>query len=278
MLIAVASGKGGVGKTTVAVNIARVFSQAVQLLDCDVEEPNAHLFLRAKKEKQQSVFIPIPIVDKKLCNACGECARFCQFNAIVSLETAPLIFPELCRGCGGCVLLCPKRALSEEKNHIGEVEILQDGNITLTKGLLDVGKPLVPPLIRAVRKNYNSDSIAVIDSPPGTSCSMIAAVSGVDFVLLVTEPTAFGLNDLMLAVDVIRELNIPFGVVINRAGVGDSRVENFCKTQGISVLALIPDDRRIAEVYARGGLVVDDLPEYRGLFVKLKEVILERRN
>jgi MinD superfamily P-loop ATPase len=239
MILAVASGKGGTGKTTVSVNLARVYGAEVQLVDCDVEEPNAHLFLDGVVRNAEVVAIPVPQVNESLCNACGECGRFCEYHAIVSFET------------------------------------LEAGPITLVQGRLDVGAPLAPPLIRAVKARLRNDVPSIIDAPPGTSCPVIATIRGADFVLLVTEPTPFGLHDLTLAVDMVRELGIPCGVVVNRAGIGDNRVHSFCKESDVPILAEIPDDRRIAEAYSRGKLVVDALPEYRRPFDTLLKALFE---
>lgn len=269
MRIAVASGKGGTGKTTVSVNLARTIGAGVLLLDCDVEEPNAHLFLRGRETGRDIVSIPIPEVDESLCNGCGECGRFCRYHAIASFGSAPLVFPELCHGCGGCTLVCPRGAIRETGRSIGVVETLVWDGITLIQGKLDIGVAMAPPLVRAVKARVDTTSTVVLDAPPGTSCPVIATLRGSDFVVLVTEPTPFGLHDLRLAVDMVREIAIPFGVVVNRWGVGDDRVHRFCLEQNIPVLLELPDDRRIAEVYSRGELVVDALPEYGSHFATL---------
>lgn len=269
MKIAIASGKGGTGKTTLSVNLARTLGVPVQLLDCDVEEPNAHLFLKGNKLKEEVVTIPVPQVDEALCNGCGECGKFCKYHAIVTFGTAPLIFPELCHGCGGCAMVCPTKAIQEVGRRIGVIETTKLDNITLISGRLDVGVAMAPPLIRAVRERLQSDIPAILDAPPGTSCPVIAAIRDTDMVLLVTEPTPFGLNDLSLAVEMVKELKVPFGVIVNRMGSGDERVHYYCEKKGIPILLEIPDDRRIAESYSRGILMVDALPEYQGLFHSL---------
>jgi MinD superfamily P-loop ATPase len=275
MILAVASGKGGTGKTTVSVNLARVFGAGLQLLDCDVEEPNAHLFLGAVTTASDVVAIPVPEVDGSLCDGCGECGSFCQYNAIVSFGTAPLIFPEMCHGCGGCEKVCPRKAIHEVERRIGVVETAQTGNITLIQGRLDVGVAMAPPLIRAVKARLRKGVPAILDAPPGTSCPVITTVRDADFVLLVTEPTPFGLHDLRLAVDMVRQLRIPFGVVVNRVGIGDDRVHRYCAAEDIPVVLDIPDDRRIAEAYSRGKIIVEALPEYNRLFEGLSEMLTE---
>ncbi len=274
MILAIASGKGGTGKTTVAVNTARALGSEVLLLDCDVEEPNAHLFLPGRVSSADAVSIPVPQVDESLCDGCGECGSFCEYHAIVSFGTLPLVFPEMCHGCGGCTMVCPPKAIRETDRRIGVIETIQSGNITLIQGRLDVGVAMAPPLIRAVKARLEDGRPAILDAPPGTSCPVIAAIRDVDHVVLVTEPTPFGLHDLKLAVETVRELGIPFGVVINRVGIGDERVHVYCKEENIPVLLEIPDDRRIAEAYSRGELIVDALPEYRELFLDLMRNIM----
>ena len=275
MILAIASGKGGTGKTTLAVNLARAFDRPLQLLDCDVEEPNAHLFLPGAADAEDIVTIAVPEVDEPLCDGCGECGRFCAYHAIVSFGARPLVFPEMCHGCGGCMRVCPKGAIREIPRRIGVIERKQAGNIALVTGRLDVGSAMAPPLIRAVKDRLDPSLPAILDAPPGTSCPVIVTVRDTDFILLVTEPTPFGLHDLSLTVDMVRELAIPFAVVINRAGSGDDRVHAFCRDARVPILAEIPDDRRIAEAYSRGELIVEALPEYRGLFADLAERLLE---
>lgn len=278
MKIAVASGKGGTGKTTVSANLALTIGSGVQLLDCDVEEPNAHLFLRGRETGSEVVTIPIPEVQESLCDGCGECGRMCRYHAIASFGSAPLVFPDLCHGCGGCALVCPRGAIRETGKRIGVVETREVDGITLIQGRLDIGVAMAPPLIRAVKTHLDTKKTSILDAPPGTSCPVIATVRGSDFVVLVTEPTPFGLNDLRLAVDMIRELSIPFGVVVNRMGAGDERVHRFCRGEDIPILLELPDDRRIAEAYSRGELVVDALPEYASHFATLLWNIRELRN
>ena len=275
-IVAVASGKGGTGKTTVALNLAVVADRPVQLLDCDVEAPNTHLFVREPVERRSAVTIPVPEVDPARCDGCGKCSHFCQFHAIVSLGTRTLVFPELCHGCGGCTLVCSRRAIRERERQVGVVEERRLGDLRLVQGRLDVGAALAPPVIRAVKADLDVHTPAILDAPPGTSCPVVTTLLGVHFVILVTEPTPFGLHDLTLAVAMVRALRIPFGVVVNRLGQGDERVHRYCREQDIAILLEIPDDRRIAEAYARGKILVDALPEYRKSFENLWNLLAGR--
>jgi len=213
-----------------------------------------------------------------LCDGCGECGRLCRYHAIVSFGSSPLVFPDLCHGCGGCALVCHRGAIRERGKRIGVVETRDADGITLIQGRLDIGVAMAPPLIRAVKSRLNREKAAILDAPPGTSCPVIATVRGSDFVVLVTEPTPFGLHDLGLAIEMIREIAVPFGVVVNRMGAGDDRVHRFCRDEGVPILLEIPDDRRIAEAYSRGELMVDALPYYASHFATLMWNIREFRN
>jgi len=269
MIIAVASGKGGTGKTMVSVNLAEAFDSDVQLLDCDVEEPNAHLFLPGVDQREEAVFLQVPEVDDCLCVACGECARFCAYNAIACFGDHTLVFPEMCHGCGGCAKVCRGKAIRETRHRIGAVTTRQAGRIALVQGRLAVGAALSPPVIRAVKRHLRNGGLAILDAPPGTSCPAIATLQGADFALLVAEPTPFGLHDLRMAVDVVRQLSVPFGVIVNRIGIGDGRVHSYCRDAGIPVLLEIPEDRRVAEACSRGEAILDAMPEYRHGFERL---------
>jgi MinD superfamily P-loop ATPase len=265
MIISVASGKGGTGKTTVAMNLALI-GKNVQLMDCDVEEPNLHLFLPFEEKRRIPVSIPVPQIDEKICTYCGKCAETCQFNALAVIQNQVLIFPELCHGCGGCTLVCPVQAIREAPREIGWVREGILNGLSFVEGILNVGEPMPTPIIRKEKELMDLSRTVIVDCSPGTSCPVIEGVRGSDFCLLVTENSPFGLNDLELAVEMARALRVPFGVVINRADLGDSRLQKYCQEGNIPVLAEIPHDRKIAEVYSRGGIIVEELPEYRALF------------
>jgi MinD superfamily P-loop ATPase len=275
MIISVASGKGGTGKTTVATNLALALAE-VQFLDCDVEEPNAHLFLKPQTEKNVAVTIPIPRIDETKCTHCGRCAEACEFNALVCFPQTVLTFDELCHGCGVCTYVCPEDAIREEEKEIGTVEIGTVDGIQFIQGWLNVGEPMATPIIRKEKSFINNERTVILDAPPGTSCPVIETVKGTDFCLLVTEPTPFGLHDLMLTVELLKQLAIPIGVVINRADVGNKAVHEYCRREAIPILLEIPMDRTIAHLYSEGISMVEKLPEYRekfiGLFALMREI------
>lgn len=269
MIISIASGKGGTGKTTVATNLAVSLGKDVQLLDCDVEEPNAHLFVTPVFDKTEVVNASIPEVDEEKCNLCGKCGEICQFKAIVVIGNTVLPFPELCHSCGGCMEVCPEKAIREGERVLGIIESGHSGNLEFIHGRLRIGEAMSPPLIRKVRSFTKPGATTIIDAPPGTSCPVIASVKDADFVLLVTEPTPFGLHDLKLAVGAVRILGIPCGLVINRADMGDDKVKHYAQAEGIPILMEIPFERRIAEAYSRGQMLVEVMPEWRERFVRL---------
>lgn len=280
MVIAIASGKGGTGKTTIAVNLALSIG-AVQFLDCDVEEPNAHIFLKPEIQEQRKAHIPVPEIDESRCTYCGTCARVCVYNAIAVLpgqegmQGSILVFPHLCHGCGACSALCPEKAIQEVKREIGVVESGKCAAGEFIHGKLNIGEAMSPPLIRQVKERIDPGKTVIIDAPPGTSCPVVGSVKGSDFCVLVTEPTPFGLHDLILAVEVLRKLRIPFGVVINRADLGNNKTEEYCEKERIPVLMRIPFKKEIAMAYSKGEPMVNVFPEYKKDFLGLFKAIID---
>lgn len=277
LTISIASGKGGTGKTTVAVNLALALGETrpVQFLDCDVEEPNAHFFLKPRIESTEEVSTLVPEIDEGLCDYCGTCARVCAFNALAVVKGAVLVFSELCHGCGACALLCPRKAIREVPKRIGVLESGSAGPVEFLQGRLDVGQAMSPPLIRALKRRRDAVRTVIVDAPPGTSCPVVESMRSSDFCLLVTEPTPFGLHDLELAAGAAKALGLPRGVLINRAdgGEGDARIRAFCDEERIPVLMTIPFDRRIAEAYSRGETLLDLDPAWKGRFLGLFEAM-----
>ncbi len=272
MKIAVASGKGGTGKTTVSVSLALSLG-SVQFLDCDVEEPNAALFFKPKIGEELPVGISVPEVNEKLCSHCKKCSELCAFNALVVLGTKVLLFPELCHGCGGCTYICPEKAITEHDRTIGVIQRGAAGPIDFIQGILNVGEPMAPPIIARARAMADPKKTVILDAPPGTSCPVIETVRDVDYCILVTEPTPFGLHDLHLAVETMRQISVPFGVVVNCWGIGNDAVEKYCAREQIDILLKIPWDRAIAEGYSRGEPAVSVVPELKKEFQKLYTTI-----
>jgi MinD superfamily P-loop ATPase len=275
MIIAVASGKGGTGKTTIATSLALSLAkqgQEISFLDCDVEAPNAHLFLKPEFQQTKNVVRLIPQVNAEKCSGCGRCAEVCQYHAIVVLGGNTLVFPELCHGCGSCTLECTDVAITEIPEKLGLLEAGKASHdIRFARGLLDIGEPMAVPVIHQL-KNWQpvqNSAISIWDSPPGTSCPVVEAIRGTDYLLLVTEPTPFGLHDLKLAAQLGSELEIPIGVVINRDGVGDAQVEAFCQNAGIPILMRIPLAREIGAGIAEGKPLIDILPKYQARFQEI---------
>ena len=274
MLISIASGKGGTGKTTVATNLALSLGSTVQLLDCDVEEPNAHLFINPVFDKTETVTTPVPEVNLDKCTFCGKCGEICQFKAIAVVGETVLAFEELCHSCGGCMAVCPENAITEKGRKLGVIEKGQRNGIEFIHGKLRVGEAMSPPLIKKVLSYTDPAKLTIVDAPPGTSCPVIESMKTANFVLLVTEPTPFGLYDLKLAVGAVKILDIPCGLVINRSDLGDDKVKEYADRENLPILMEIPFDRRIAEAYSRGDMIVEVIPGWREKFLELCEKIM----
>ena len=274
MIISIASGKGGTGKTTIATNLALSLGK-VQVIDCDVEEPNANIFFNAEIKEREDVTVEIPEIDKEQCDYCGKCSEFCAYNALAVVPTDVLVFPELCHSCGGCAIVCPQNAINWKRKPVGKIEHGVTTGVDFYHGLLNVGEIQAVPVIKALKKKIDKEGNVIIDAPPGTSCPVIESINGSDYCILVTEPTPFGLHDLKLAIAVVRHLYIPFGVIINRDGVGDKKVEMYCQTEKIPILMKIPHSEEIANLYSMGIPFVKKLPEWHEKFTELFRRIQE---
>ncbi len=275
LTISVASGKGGTGKTTVATNLAVAIESNAQILDCDVEEPNCYLFLQPNIQSNQIMTVPVPEINMDKCDLCGKCVELCQFKAIMIIGKSVLTFSDMCQSCGGCIEVSPQGAVLEKGRELGFVEQGHVKNIDFAHGKLRIGEAMALPLINEVRSTARSDKISIIDAPPGTSCPVISAVKGSDFVLMVTEPTPFGLHDLKLAVEAVNTLDIPKGLVINRSDIGDSELRSYAEQENIPILMEIPFDKRIAYAYSQGKLIVDEIPDWKEKFQRLNEHNIE---
>ena len=272
--IAVASGKGGTGKTLVALNLA-LSIEADQVLDCDVEEPNDHIFLKPKNIHSEPVELKVPVIDETKCTYCRKCAEFCQYHALFVAGETAMVFNELCHSCGGCTLICPEKAITEKPRSIGDIFIGDTNGMELVYGELNIGEALAVPIIAAVKDRMKEEGVVILDSPPGSACPVVESVMDTDYVVMVTEPTPFGLHDLEVATEVVKQLGIPLGVVVNFAGIGDRGVYDFCERMGIPIILEIPYDRHIAELYSKGIAFTDEMPEWKPKFRQLLERIKE---
>lgn len=277
--IVIASGKGGTGKTTVSTNLAALLAETepVVLVDLDVEEPNSGLFIRGAETSREIKYKQIPQWDSSVCTLCGLCQRVCNFHALVKLGKEIMVFPQLCHGCFACSDLCPVEALPMVPVRMGETRRFDLEKLVFIESRLDIGEEQAVPLIAQtksyVKNNFSSYAYRIYDAPPGTSCPVIEAARNADLVILVTEPSPFGLNDLKLAVETIRQMHRPFGVVINRYGVGNDSVDRYCEAEQIPILARLPNDRRAAELYSRGQRIYTELPAFRSELEKIAEYI-----
>ena len=273
MQLTITSGKGGTGKTLVATNLAHLLSveqdKVIQLLDCDVEAPNDHLFFDQQIQQEIPVFLQIPEIDHERCTLCNHCADVCEFNAIAVFGKSVLVFPELCHACGGCTLACPEQAIHETEHQTGTVAIGESGALQLYSGLLNIGEAKSPPVIQAVKYGITQDRINILDSPPGTSCPVVETLHGADYVVMVAEDSPFGCHDLKLAVKLVSAMNLPKGLVINKADPSFPDLRRFAEQEQIPVLAEIPFDRNIAEIYSRGELLVEQDEKYHQIFTQL---------
>ncbi len=276
MTISVASGKGGTGKTTVAASLASVIPESVYI-DCDVEEPNGHLFFKPEFILEENANKFFPLIDQDKCTFCGKCVEVCEFNALINLKFEIVLFEEMCHGCGACTYFCPSKVITEKAKAIGVVRTgITNDKILFADGLLNIGEVAAAPLIKEVKKKIVDGKTNIIDSPPGTSCSMVEAVKDSDFCILVTESTPFGLNDLKLAIDVLKTIKIPFGVVINKYDPAFQEMENYLRENSIEIFLKIPFDRRFAESYSEGILPVKKYPELKNNFIILYNRIIEK--
>jgi len=285
MIISVASGKGGTGKTTVATGLTLALEHNIQFIDCDVEEPNAHIFLKPTITMSEKISLPVPQADPSRCVLCGTCQEVCAYNAIAVTSQEVLIFPELCHSCGACGLLCPHQAIDEVPHEIGTLELgnlrgASGREISFVHGRLNPREIATPYLIRQVKGKYDTDRLVIVDAPPGTTCPVVQAIKDSQFCLLVTEPTPFGLHDLRLMVALLQKIRIPHGVVINRCDIGDQQVESFCSENKIPVLMRIPFSLGIARMYSRGIPLIEIdrgyIQRFQDVFKQIEQMVLKQ--
>lgn len=278
MRIVVASGKGGTGKTTIAVALAKVLSSRVEtiLVDCDVEEPNSRNFLEADIQELEPVNIPLPVIDVERCTFCGICSRTCRYGALAVLKEQVMVFPELCNGCGACSLSCPEKAISYTSRRMGGIHGGYHDDLEFIEGRLDIGQAKAVPVIEAAKAHIDRD-VSIIDSPPGSSCPVLEAARGSDIIVLVSEPTRFGMHDLRMVVDSLSILEIPMVIIINKVGIGKVDIRGFADVKNIPVIAEIPFDRNLSEVYARGDEPLDEIPWFKETIEDVASSLMVRK-
>jgi len=269
--IAILSGKGGTGKTTISTNLSLV--TGANYVDCDVEEPNGFIFLQPSQIKREEVKVDYPVVNSSRCTLCGQCAKVCQFNALVRTKKDIMLFDKLCHGCHACGIVCKHSAISFEKRTIGIIEEGQYGDLTCKRGVLNIGEPMAVPVIKQLLKSLSTGA-NLIDCAPGTSCNIVTSLQYVDAAILVTEPSSLGLHDLKMAVQLVRSFNLPFGVIINKHNAGDYRIQEYCEKENVEILGIIPYKREAAMVYSSGKMIVE-LPEYKEIFEDIGQRLRE---
>ncbi len=275
MKIAIISGKGGTGKTFVATNLAKALDTHgadVWYVDADVEEPNGHLFLHPEILHTEAVNVAIPVINRDFCTMCGACVSFCQFHALLFTPRGLVTFPNLCHGCGGCMMVCEEHAITEEDKSIGTIEYGKTKNLHFLHGIVHIGEPRAVPVIKALKRFIGKrDGIFIIDGPPGTSCPVVEILQDSDACILVTEPTPFGLHDLTLAVEMVRKLEVPAHVIVNKSDIGSTNVHEYCAREKLPILMEIPFRREFAEIYSTGKLLIDAFPEWIEKFTGMYE-------
>ncbi|MEG1908642.1 MAG: ATP-binding protein [Oscillospiraceae bacterium] len=274
MKIAVLSGKGGTGKTLVSVNLSAA-AQSAEYIDCDVEEPNGHLFFKPKNIRTESISIKLPEVNAALCTGCRKCVDFCKFNALAFIKNAPRVFPNVCHSCGGCALLCPEKAITEIDKSIGEIRSGVSENVRVNSGILKTGEESGVPIIKKLMENAKKSSapLTIIDCPPGSACVVTAAIRDADFCVLVAEPTVFGAHNLSMVYELVRLFGKPHGVILNKCLEGENPSEDFCKERGIPILGRIPFDKTLGAINSQAKIAVRDNPAYKKLFTDLLETV-----
>ena len=277
MILSIASGKGGTGKTTVATNIALSIKN-VQFIDCDVEEPNANIFIKTKLKELEKVSLVYPEIDNFKCNYCGKCSEFCAYNALAVVSRKVLVFPELCHSCKGCKIVCPENAVKWNNRTIGTIYQGKKDDIEFYHGLLNEGEMQAIPLIKTLKSKVNKNKNVIIDCPPGTSCPVIESINESDYCILVTEPTPFGFHDLKLAIEVVKNMKIPYGIIINRDGIGDKSIEKFCVKEKIRILLKIPERKKIAHFYSKGIPLVSESFEWHEMYGQVFDKIKNEVN